>query len=111
MIDPNGAIGPIGAVGPRGDPDPTGVQAPAPVVPVARHAAPSKALGKLYEKAGLVKGVETSIALAADADHLLVIDAIAADGLSLEKTPERRLLLQGIRTAIERTLALQGVAQ
>lgn len=80
-------------------------------IPVTTAKEPSKALGKLFQKAGLTHGVETSVMLGIGADHLAVIDAIAADGLTVEKTPERRLLLQGIRTAIERTIALQGVAQ
>jgi hypothetical protein len=81
-------------------------------IPVTTSAVqPSKALGALFEKAGIVHGVETSVVLGKDADHLQVIAAIAADGLTVETTPERRLLLQGIRTAIEKTLALAQVAQ
>jgi hypothetical protein len=77
-------------------------------VPLARAAArPSDALGKLFQKAGLSKGIETSIVLADDANHLLVIQAIAADGLMVEKTPEIRMLLEGIALACEKTLALQ----
>jgi hypothetical protein len=77
-------------------------------IPTARAAArPSDALGKLFQKAGLTKGIDTSIVLGADANHLLVIQAIAADGLSVEKTPEIRMLLEGIAMACEKTLALQ----
>ena len=78
------------------------------VVPLARAAAkPSDALGKLFKKAGLTKGIETSVMLAEDANHLLVIQAIAADGLMVEKTPEIRMLLEGIALACEKTLSLQ----
>jgi len=81
-------------------------------IPISRAAAaPSNTLGGLFNRAGLTKGIETSIVLAKDADHLLVIQAIAADGLTSETTPERRMVLEAIRTAVERTLALQGVAQ
>jgi hypothetical protein len=77
-------------------------------IPLARAAAtPSNALGKLYTKAGLVKGVETSIVLGPDANHLAVIQAIAAAGLTVEKTPEVRAVLEAIRRACEQTLALQ----
>jgi hypothetical protein len=72
---------------------------------------PSNTLGGLFTRAGLTKGIDTSIVLGKDADHLLVIQAIAADGLTTETTPERRMVLEAIRTAVERTLALQGVAQ
>ncbi|MFM0608720.1 hypothetical protein PQR05_29740 [Paraburkholderia sediminicola] len=81
-------------------------------IPVTTTAAqPSRKLGELFTKAGIVHGVETSVVLGKDADHLQVIAAIAADGLAVETTPERRLLLQGIRTAIEKTLELAQVAQ
>jgi hypothetical protein len=72
---------------------------------------PSAALGGLFVKAGFTRGVETSVVLGKDADHLLVIQAIAEDGLSVETTPERRMLLEGIRRAIEQTLALQEPKQ
>jgi hypothetical protein len=72
-----------------------------------RASEPSAALGSLFAKAGLVRGVETSVVLGKDADHLLVIQAIAEDGLTVETTPERRMLLEGIRRAVEQTLALQ----
>jgi len=80
-------------------------------IPITRNATPSDALGGLFKRAGLVKGIETSIVLGADADHLLVIQAIAEDGLSVETTPERRMLLEGIRRAVEQTLALQEPKQ
>jgi hypothetical protein len=70
------------------------------------EAQPSAKLGELFTKAGIVHGVETSVVIGKDADHLLVIAAIAEDALQVEKTPERRMLLQGIREAITRTLAL-----
>jgi hypothetical protein len=77
-------------------------------LPLARAAAkPSDALGKLFQRAGLTKGIDTSIVLGSDANHLLVIQAIAADGLMVEKTPEIRMLLEGIALACEKTLALQ----
>jgi hypothetical protein len=77
-------------------------------IPLARAAAkPSDALGKLFKRAGLTKGIDTSIVLGADANHLLVIQAIAADGLMVERTPEIRMLLEGIALACEKTLALQ----
>ena len=81
-------------------------------IPISRAAPePSNTLGGLFNRAGLTKGIETSVVLGKDADHLLVIQAIAADGLTSETSPERRMLLEGIRTAVERTLALQGAAQ
>jgi hypothetical protein len=68
---------------------------------------PSKALGELFKKGGLVPGIETSIVLAPDADHMEVIAALAADALTSETTPERRMVLEAIRVACERTRALQ----
>jgi hypothetical protein len=77
-------------------------------IPTTRAAArPSDALGKLFKNAGLTKGIDTSIVLGHDANHLLVIQAIAADGLLVEKTPEVRMLLEGIARACGQALALQ----
>lgn len=98
------------------------VDAPTPAVPdpVADPAVqaatlarpmPNKTLGKLLSNAGLVRGIETSIVLGHDDDHLSVIQAIAADGLKVEKTQERRLVLEAIRQACARTIALQQPAQ
>ncbi|WP_109479170.1 hypothetical protein [Paraburkholderia sp. C35] len=96
-------------------PEPTPPAVPAaPAVaqafPITRKM-PTNALDKLFKNAGLVRGVETSIVLAHDADPLEVIQAIAADALTQEKTKERRLVLEGIRLACERTIALQQPAQ
>jgi hypothetical protein len=86
---------------------------PAAVVQAAQIARkmPTRALGRMMEKAGLVRGIETSIVLGHSDDHLSIIQAIAADGLSVETTPERRLVLEAIRTACERTIALQQPTQ
>jgi hypothetical protein len=96
-------------------PEPSEPPAPrAPAVaqafPIARKM-PTNALDKLFQKAGLVRGVETSIVLGHDADPLEVIQAIAVDSLQTEKTQERRLVLEAIRLACERTIALQQPAQ
>lgn len=85
--------------------------ASAPTSFAIERSLPNAMLQKLFKGVGLVRGIETSIVLGADADHLAVIRAIAADGLLMEKTPERRLVLEALRTACERTLALQQPAQ
>lgn len=72
---------------------------------------PNATIQKLFKKAGLVRGIDTSIVLGGDADHLAVIQAIATDGLLVDTVPERRLVLEAIRTACVRTLALQQPAQ
>jgi hypothetical protein len=83
----------------------------APTSFAVERSLPNPMLQKLFKGAGLVRGIETSLVLGADADHLAIIHAIATDGLAVEKTQVRRLVLDGIRTACERTLALQQPAQ
>ncbi|KVN83458.1 hypothetical protein [Burkholderia ubonensis] len=85
--------------------------AAAPTSFAIERSMPNAALQKLFKNAGLVRGIETSIVLGGDADHLAVIQAIATDGLLVEATQERRLVLEAIRQACARTIALQQPAQ
>jgi predicted DNA-binding transcriptional regulator YafY len=80
--------------------------------PVTRaKAQPSDKLGQLFVKAGIARGIETTVVLGPDADPLEVIEAIAADAFPHEKTPERAAVLAAIRTACAKTRALVITAQ
>ena len=69
-------------------------------------AQPSDKLAQLFVKAGIARGIETTVVLGPDADPLEVIEAIAADAFEHEQTNERRAVLAAIRMACAKTRAL-----